>query len=153
MRFAAIFALALVALAMLLGGCSSTPTLTKSEFQDSVKKARDRTDYALAQITQAKSRDDFVNRMETSADLIDDAADDFSNAGAAKGFEDEHDQLTEHFHQLGADLRGTAAQVKLPGYEDLLNAKGVSFKSWVQINATLAKLGKRGIAVEPLGRH
>jgi hypothetical protein len=154
MRLAAPLSLVLIAFAVVLGGCGgSTPTLTKAEFQTAVSSARDRTDYALAQITQAKSKTDFVGRMESSADLIDDAANDLSKKGAAEGFEDDVDKLTESFHQLAADLRGTAEQVNTQGYEDLLNARGVSFQSWVDINNTLASLGKRGITVQPLQRH
>ncbi len=153
MRLAAIPAFAFVALAMLLGGCGGTPTLTKPEFQESVTKARNRTDYALTQITQQTTKKGFLDQMAASADLVDDAANDFADGGSAKGFGDESKQLTEQLHQLAADLRGTAEQVQIPGYEDLLNSKGLSFGSWVKINAILASLTKHGIAVEPLGRH
>jgi hypothetical protein len=154
MRHTAPLALLIVVFSVVLGGCGgSTPTLTKAEFQTAVSSARDRTDYALAQITQAKSKADFVNRMESSADLIDEAADDLSKKGAAEGFESDVDKLTESLRQLAADLRGTAEQVSIEGYEELLNARGVSFQSWVDINNTLASLGKRGITVQPLERH
>jgi len=142
-----------LALAALAAGCGDTPTLSKPDYQASVVKARDRTDYALAQVTRVKTKQAFVQQMEASADLIDAAADDFANAGSAKGFEDTTDKLTEQFRQLAADLRGTSRQIDTPGFEDLLNSEGVSFQSWVDINNTFADLGKQGIVVEPLKRH
>jgi len=148
------FSAALVlALAALVAGCGGTPTLSKPDYQASVVKARDRTDYALAQITQVKTKQAFLNQMETSADLIDNAADDFAGAGSAKGFEDTTDKLTEQFRQLAADLRGTSRQIDVPDYADLLNSEGISFQSWVNINNIFASLGKQGIVVAPLKRH
>jgi hypothetical protein len=148
------FSAALVlALAALVAGCGGTPTLSKPDYQASVVKARDRTDYALAQITQVKTKQAFLNQMETSADLIDNAADDFAGAGSAKGFEDTTNKLTEQFRQLAADLRGTSRQIDVPDYADLLNSEGISFQSWVNINNIFASLGKQGIVVAPLKRH
>ena len=148
------FSAALVlALAALVAGCGGTPTLSKPDYQASVVKARDRTDYALAQITQVKTKQAFLNQMETSADLIDNAADDFAGAGSAKGFEDTTSKLTEQFRQLAADLRGTSRQIDVPDYADLLNSEGISFQSWVNINNIFASLGKQGIVVAPLKRH
>ena len=152
-RVAWIFAALVLALAALVAGCGGTPTLSKPDYQASVVKARDRTDYALAQITQVKTKQAFLNQMETSADLIDNAADDFAGAGSAKGFEDTTNKLTEQFHQLAADLRGTSRQIDVPDYADLLNSEGISFQSWVNINNIFASLGKQGIVVAPLKRH
>jgi hypothetical protein len=134
-------------------GCGGTKTLSTEDYQTSVVLVRDRTDYALAKITQQKTRKALLDQMESSADLIDDAANDFEDGGSAKGFGDESERLTKQLHQLAADLRGTAEQVQTPGYEDLLNSKGLSFGSWVKINAIFASLSKQGVEVKPLGRH
>jgi hypothetical protein len=142
-----------VATAAAAGGCGGSKTLSMDDYHTSVVRVRDRTDYALAQVTQQKTKDAFLDQMETSADLIDDAANDFSNGGSAKGFRDESKQLTKQLHQLAADLRGTSQQVQIPGYEDLLNARGLSFGSWVKINTIFASLSKQGVEVDPLGRH
>lgn len=152
-RLAWICATLVVVLVAIVSGCGGTPTLSKADYQASVSKARDRTDYALAQITEVKTKQAFTDQMETSADLIDSAADDFASGGSAKGFENTTAKLTEQFRQLAADLRGTSRQINTPGYEDLLNSEGVSFQSWVEINKILASLGKQGIVVEPLKRH
>jgi len=143
----------LVAFILATAGCGGSPTLSRTDYQTSVVRVRDRADYALAQVTQQKTKQAFLDQMETSADLVDDAADDFADGGSAEGFGDESKQLTKQLHQLAADLRGTAEQIQIPGYEDLLNAKGLSFGSWVKINAILASLSEQGIRVEPLGRH
>jgi hypothetical protein len=134
-------------------GCGGSKTLSMDDYHTSVVRVRDRTDYALAQVTQQKTKEAFLDQMEASADLVDDAANDFSGGGSAKGFGDESKQLTKQLHQLAADLRGTSQQVRIPGYEDLLNAKGLSFESWVKINEILASLSKQGVEVEALGRH
>jgi hypothetical protein len=150
---AIIVTLVAVAAAAVAAGCGGSKTLSMADYHTSVVRVRDRTDYALAQVTQQKTKAAFLDQMEASADLIDDAANDFSDDGSAKGFRDESKQLTKQLHQLAADLRGTSQQVQIPGYEDLLNAKGLSFQSWVNINAILASLSKQGVAVDPLGRH
>jgi hypothetical protein len=152
-RVAWISSVLVLACAALVAGCGGTPTLSKPDYQASVVKARDRTDYALTKITQVKTKQAFLNQMEASADLIDDAADDFAGAGSAKGFENTTDKLTEQFRQLAADLRGTSRQINTPGYEDLLSSEGISFQSWVNINNIFADLGKQGIVVAPLKRH
>jgi len=147
----------MIAVLLVLGfgvaACGGSKTLSSDDYHASVVRVRDRTDFALAEITQAKTREAFLDQMEASADLIDDAANDFDSAGSATGFDDESARLTKQLHQLAADLRGTAQQVQIPGYEDLLNAKGLSFQSWVDINAILASLSKQGVRVEALGRH
>ena len=141
------------------GGSKTPPSI--DEYHASVVKARDRTEYAFAAITgplttaesQRPKKDVLLDRMDAAADLIDAAANDFENAGSAAGFEDESAALVKHLHQLAADLAGTADQIRTPGYEGLLDTKGLSFQSWVDINNVLASLTKQGIKVEPLGRH
>ena len=145
--------LVLATLAVGAAGCGDSKTVTKDEYHASVVNARDRTDYALAEVTRQKTKDAFLSQMDTSADLIDGAANDFDSAGSAPGFEDESAALVKQLHQLAADLAGTAEQIRTPGYEGLLDSKGLSFQSWIDINKTFGSLTKQGIAVQPLGRH
>ena len=155
------FIVVLVGLFSVVAGCGGSKTVTRDEYQASVVNVRDRTEYALAAITgplttaesQRRKKDVLLDRMDAAADLIDAAANDFDKAGSAPGFEDESAALVKQLHQLAADLAGTADQIRTPGYEGLLDAKGLSFQSWVEINKIFASLTKQGIAVEPLGRH
>jgi len=140
-------------LAVAVGGCGGSEGASKDDFAASVTQARDRVDYALAQITQQKTRDAFLDQMVASSKLIDDAADDFESGGSAEGFEGKSEKLVKAMRQLAVDLNATAEQIRLPGYESLLDAKGLSFGSWDAINATLAALNKHGVEVAPLGRH
>ena len=140
-------------IAAVAAGCGNSSPPTKAAYAASVVNARDRVDFALAEITQSKTKQEFLDQMVTSAGLIDDAAGDFDDGGSPTGFEDETEKLTKAFHQLAADLEGTAEQIQLPGYESLLDAKGLSFQSWVTANAVLTSLKKQGIDVEPLARH
>jgi hypothetical protein len=146
------FLVALVLMAV-VAGCGGSSTASKSDYAASVVNARDRVDFALAQITQSKTKDEFLDQMVASSELIDDAANDFENASSAKGFDDESKKLAKAMHQLAVDLNATAEQIRLPGYEGLLDAKGLNFDSWTAINATLADLNEQGIKVSPLGRH
>jgi uncharacterized protein Yka (UPF0111/DUF47 family) len=139
--------------AVALTGCGGSKTVSRQDYTASVTRARDRVDYALAQITQAKTQQEFLDRMQTSADLIDNAANDLHKAGSAQGFDDESTKLVASMHQLAADLAGTSEQIQTPGFEDLFSSKGISFQSWIDINNTLASLTKQGIEVAPLARH
>jgi hypothetical protein len=143
----------LTAVCVLVAACGSSSTPTKAEYAASVVTTRNRVDYALAQITQAKTKQQFLDQMIDSSKLIDDAAGDLDDAGAAAGFDDETKKLVAAIRQLAVDLEATSEQIQTPGYEGLFSAKGLSFQSWVDVNAVLANLAKQGIDVEPLGRH
>src|SRR3990170_4431473 len=54
------------------GGSDSAPTL--AEYEQSVVTARDRVDFALARITKAKAKEEFLNRMDEASAAIDNAA-------------------------------------------------------------------------------
>jgi len=151
--------LALLAGALALavaGGCageeSATPSL--AEYQKSVVTVRDRVDFALARITKAKSKDDFLNRMDEAAVVIDDAGSELDHTGAPQGFEDETDKLAGALHQLSVDLAATAHDIREPG-SGLISPglQGLSFESWDEANLVLASLIGQGIKVELIARH
>ena len=145
-------ALALV-LGVSAGGGGSEP-ISRADYAASVRAARDRVDFALARITQAQSQDEFLDRMDEAAKLIDQAASDLSQKGSAKGFESETRQLVAAFRQLSVDLAATASQIREPGFQDLLTGtRGLSFDSWTRANRVLERLRQRGIRVPPLQRH
>ena len=148
-------AAALAAGAFVLAGCGGTKVISKQEYTDSVVAARDRVDFALAQITVGSGDlEDLIERMETAADRIDDAADDFDSSGSADGFDDETEQLVDAFHQLAAGLAGTAHDASVEGMEDLLTGtNALQFPGWTKANRVLASLDEQGIAVEPIDSH
>ncbi len=109
---------ALAAGALVLAGCGGSDTVSQQEYAESVVSARDRVDFALAQITVGTGDvEDLIERMETAADQIDEAADDFDNGGPADGFEDETEELVAAFHQLAAGLAATAHDASVEGME------------------------------------
>jgi len=59
------------------GGGSDEPSL--SDFQDQVVNTRDRVDFALSRVTQAQSKDEFLNRMDEASAAIEAAADDLED--------------------------------------------------------------------------
>jgi hypothetical protein len=143
-----------LAFVVLAAGCGGSDPPSLAEYESSVVSARDRVDSALAIITQAQSREELVDRMDDAAVTIDRAAEDLDETGAAEGFDDDAEQLVDALHQLSTDLEGTAAQIRQPGFEDLLlGTRGLSFESWTKTNRVLEGLRKQGVAVEPLARH
>ncbi len=145
----------LAAGALVLAGCGGSSAVSTEDYTDSVVSARDRVDFALAQITVGSGDvDDLVQRMETAADQIDEAADDFDAAGSAEGFEDETEQLVAAYHELAAGLAGTAHDASVEGMEALLTGtNALQFPGWTKANRVLASLDEQGITVEPIGSH
>jgi hypothetical protein len=152
---ALVFALATVIAACLLAACGGSSEVSKEDYAEAVVSTRDRIDFALAQITVGTGTfEDLVQRMEGAADLIDEAADDFDDAGTAQGFEDETTTLIAAFHQLAAALAGTAHDASQPGMESLLTGtNALQFPGWTKANRVLASLDEQGISVEPIGSH
>ena len=147
--------LATVLAAGLVAGCGGSGTISVEDYAEEVVNVRDRVDFALAGITEGTGDvDELIERMSSAADLIDKAADDFEDAGAAEGFEDESKTLIAAFHQLAAGLAGTAHDASQPGFDGLLTGtQALQFPGWTKANRILAKLDEQGIAVEPIGSH
>jgi hypothetical protein len=141
-----------VALAAGCGGDESPPTL--DEYEQAVVSARDRTDFALARITRAKSMDELVNRLDEAGVAITAAADDLEDRGAPEVFVDENEKLVMSLKALGNDVGLTAEQILQPGFENLLlGARGLNFENWDKVNLALASLIGDGIRVELLQAH
>lgn len=138
-----------------VAGCGGSSTATKEDFAASVVKARDRVDYALAQITVGQGTVEvLLDRMEGAAALIDAAADDLESAGAAEGFEGESEQLVAAFDELARGLEGVASDARQPELGGILpTTKGLEFPGWVKANRILTSLKRQGIDVEPIGSH
>jgi hypothetical protein len=148
-------AAALAAGALAVAGCGGSTVLDKQEYAESVVDVRNRVDFALASITVGTGDvKDLIERMETAADRIDDAANDFEDAGTANGFDDETEQLVAAFHQLAAALAATAHDASVPGQEGLLTGtQGLQFPGWTKANRVLDRLNSQGITVVPIGSH
>jgi hypothetical protein len=121
------------------------------DYENSVVETRDRVDDALADISEAQSREDFSKRMEQASVIINRAADDLADVEAAEGFEDETDDLTKALRTLSNDLEDTAEQFRIT--PELFNTEGLAFEGWTQANQALRALGRQGIAVEPIANH
>jgi hypothetical protein len=150
-----VIALGPVLAALALAGCGSSESVSVEDYAESVVSTRDRVDFALAQITVGQGTfEELVDRMENAADLIDAAADDFDDAGAAQGFDDETEKLVAAFHELAAGLAGTAHDASQPGQEGLLTGtNALQFPGWIKANRVLASLDEQGISVEEIGSH
>jgi hypothetical protein len=145
-------AIAVAVVGLALGGGGGTTSV--EDYEVAVVSARDRTDFALGRLSRAQSLDELLERMDEAAAAIDGAAGDLDDEGAPDAFEDEDEGLVRELHSLAEDVEGTAAQLRVPGYEDfLLGAQGLDFESWDKVNAILAELREQDIAVQPLSRH
>ena len=146
---------ALAAGILVLAGCGGSSVLSKQEYADSVVSARDRVDFALAQITVGSGDvEDLIERMEAAAGRIDDPAEEFARGGSACGFDDETLELVDAYHELAAGLDGTAHDASVEGMEALLTGtNALQFPGWTKANRVLVSLDEQGIAVEPIGSH
>jgi len=146
---------ALAAFAVAAAGCGSSSMLTKAEYEAEVAQARDRVDFALAQITVGQGTlEELLDRMEDGAVRIENAADDLGDAGSADGFEDETDGLVKAFHELAGGLEGTASDARQPELGNILTGtRGLEFPGWIKANRILVRLKQQGIQVEPIGSH
>lgn len=144
----------LLAVLVLASGCGGTGPVSAQVLEESVVLVRDRTDYALAGITQARSKEELLERMDDASDAIDDAAADLDRIAAPAAYGRAVGILVDSLHQLAFDLRATAAQIRQPGFEELLTGtRGLSFESWDAVNRSLGELRREGIEVPPLARH
>ena len=147
-------ALAGLLAAAFLSGCGGGDPATAEELTAGVVATRDRVDFALASVTRAQTRDEFLERMDEAADTIADGAGDLDDAGAPESFEREAAALVDALEQLAFDVQATADQIRQPAFEDAFEGtRGLSFESWNEVNAALAELAERGILVAPLERH
>jgi hypothetical protein len=127
---------------------------SQAEYQTAVASARNRTDAALNWVTKSQSSEELIARLEDASIVIERAADDLDEAGTPDRYEQTNKRLIAALHELSTDLEGTSAQMRQPGFTDLLQGtRGFSFDSWTRVNARLADLRKNGIAVKPLERH
>jgi hypothetical protein len=143
-------------LAMLVSGaataCGGDDDSELQDYEASIVETRNNVDDALAEISEAQSRNDFVKRMEQAAVLISRAADELDEVEAAEGFEDETTNLTAALRTLSSDLEQTAAQFRVT--PDLFNqSAGLSFEGWTEANRILRDLQEQDIAVEPIANH
>jgi hypothetical protein len=145
---------ALAALTLLGVGataCAGDDDSSLEDYEASVVETRNAVDDALANISEAQSRNDFLNRMEQAAVLISRAADDLDDAEVAEGFEEETTNLTAALRSLSTDLEQTAAQFRVT--PELFNSEGLAFEGWTEANRILRDLKKQDIEVEPIANH
>jgi hypothetical protein len=148
----ALLATLVVVLGLGAAGCGGSDELTQAEFQELVVVQRDRVDFALARVPKAKTLEEYTNRMEEAAAVIDDAANELADITPPEVFEPETRKLEKAFRQLAVDYDSTAEQLRET--PDLLTGSlGLSFDSWDQANLALAGLAGNGIEVSVLQPH
>jgi hypothetical protein len=137
--------------AVLAAGCGGS-NATKEDFRQDVLAARNDTDAGLAQIVQATSVEDLLDRMRIAASEVRRAATDVSEAGAPKELEDERDALATRLRALSDEIIGTVETLEsFPDQAAITSA--LNFEQWIAVQAELTKLRKLGVNVPPLARH
>jgi hypothetical protein len=130
-------------------------TATKREYQETVVGARDRVDFAYAQITKADSVENLIERLDEASAAIEDVADDLSAAAVAPGFEDLNAELASKLQDFSDALAATADQFQDPSSAGfgLDSITSLGFTEWDDVNAILVKMQEKGIEVTLLERH
>jgi len=137
--------------AVLAAGCGDDDA-TKEDFRRDVLAARNDTDAGLAQIVQATSVEDLLARMRVAASEVRGAATDVREADAPEELEDERGALAARLLALSDEIVKTVETLELfPDQAAITRA--LNFEQWNAVQAELAKLGKLGVKVPPLGRH
>lgn len=144
-------AIASVFVIVVLAGCGGSDA-TKDDFRQDVLTARNQTDAGLAQIVNAKSIDDLLDRMRIAASEVRSASRDLEEAGAPKELKDERDALAARLLALSDEIASTVQT--LESFPDQAAAtKALSFEQWNSVQAELKKLRALGVDVRPLERH
>ena len=150
LRFLAL--LLVLAVGLAATGCGGSDEVTQAELQELVVTQRDRVDFALARIPKAKTFEEYTNRMEEAAVVIEDAANEVASVTPPKVFEPEMTKLEKSLRQLSVDYDATADQFRET--PDLITGSaGIAFDSWDQVNLALAGLVGKGIEVSVLQPH
>ena len=135
-----------------LGG--SDGQASAAEYQVAAVNARDRVDFALGRLSRAQSLDELIERMDEAAAAIDGAAGELDGQTPPDAIVEQHERLVEQLGVLAEDVQGTAEQLRVPGFEDILmGAEGVNFESWDEINAVFVEMKEQGVVVPLLSRH
>jgi hypothetical protein len=129
-------------------------TTSKADYQATVLKARDRTDFALARITKSQSVDELIKRIDEASVVVGSTADQLNNAAVAKGFEGDNARLVTTLRAFSDELAGTASTFSDPTFgNSLASANSLSFPEWDKVNAILTEMRGRGLHVPLLARH
>jgi hypothetical protein len=133
----------------LLAGCGGG---SEEDFQQDVVAARNRTDAALAQVTAAKSLDDFLKRLRIAATEVRAASADVRKADPPDDVVAQADELETSLHDLSDELVGLVDTFETAP-EAIGSARGFNFETWDDVQASLTALRRAGIEVAPLQRH
>ena len=148
MRPAVILAFVLL-LSVAGAGCGGD---SKEEFEQAVIAARDRTDGALAQVTQPTSAEDLVARLRIARDEVATASAEVGTAEAPDSLVDERRRLAASLSALSSELDGTADTLETIG-GGAASIRTLDFPAWNRVQDTLTALRSEGVEVEPLRRH
>jgi hypothetical protein len=138
-------------LVVLTAGCGGSKA-TKEDFRQDVLTARNHTDAGLAQIVNAQSVDDLLDRMRIAASEVRSAAHDLEEAGAPKELQDERDALANRLLALSDEIASTVETLETFPTQAAAT-KALSFDEWEHVQAELKKLRAQGVNVRPLERH
>lgn len=145
--------LTVVLVALMAAGCmGGGADPSQEEFAAQVVETRNRTDAALEHMTQARTYDDLLDRIDLAGDAAQAAADDLEDAGAPSELEDQADELVEALRALGDELAATAEGLDDPQFEGS-TIEGLEFTNWNRAQRALDDLREQGVDVPPLERH
>jgi hypothetical protein len=136
-------------IALLVSGCGGSDA-SKEEFGSAMVTARNDTDAGLAQIVQADSWEDLLERMKVAAVDVRAAAADVRTADAPEELEDERDLLAKRLVALSDEIISTVETFESFPEQ---SPSALNFEQWNTVQASLASLRREGIKVKALERH
>jgi hypothetical protein len=148
-------ALVAVVIAMAALGGGGQETAAKADYQATIVIARDRVDFAFAEIGKADSIENLIERLDTASARVGAVAEDVDGAAVAPGFEQANDDLADALHRFSWALAATADQFADPSSAGfgLENINSLGFSEWDEVNAVLTEMQEQGLEVELLERH
>lgn len=140
-------------MALVLGATAGCGGSSRKEFAGHVRDSRDRVDQALAQVPEATTFPDLLERLRTAADEIQAAAEELDHAKAPKDLSARADRLVAAYKALSAEVDATAVAL-----DDVTTARGpgiegLNFQNWNRVQRALAAFRRDGIEVRPLQPH
>ncbi len=118
-----------------------------------VRDSRDRVDGALAQVPEATTFPDLIERLHTAADEIQSAGEELDRAKAPKDLAARSDQLVAAYEALGGEIDATAVALEDVTTERSGVIQALNFRNWNRVQRVLAEFRRDGIEVRPLERH
>jgi hypothetical protein len=120
---------------------------SQADYEAGVVSARDRVSDALSLATQSTTPNQVVQRLQLTARVARESADDLDELGTPTGLDEEGAQLVAALRFFGDELDATAEALKDIREPTLRHIEGLNFKGYTRVQRALRALRREGIEV------